>query len=95
MKRTRYTAGGTACVNNHVESREPEQLATAIQQLRAGPPRDVGDDVKRMTSTPGHRVQAGVDTWVIGQLDEFDGDQMKCVDWSFKLRSLFGGASKS
>ena len=34
LKRTR-TAGGTACVNNHVDSRGTEMMAAAIQQLNA------------------------------------------------------------
>ena len=44
---------------------------------------------------PRHRVQAGVvDTRVIGKPDQFDGDPMKYLDWSFKLSAYFGAADQ-
>ena len=40
-------------------------------------------------------MQAGVvDTRVIGKPDQFDGDPMKYMDWSFKLRSYFGAVNQ-
>ena len=48
-----------------------------------------------MTSTPGQRVRAGVvDTRVIGKPDQSDGDPVKYVDWSFKLRSYLGAVDQ-
>ena len=44
---------------------------------------------------PRQRVQAGVvDTRVIGKPDQFDGDPMKYVDWSFKLKSYLGAVDQ-
>ena len=74
---------------------EQEHLAVAIQQLNARLQQQgtamtilAQERERRMSNTPRQRVQAGVvDTRVIGNPDQFDGDPMKYADWSFKLRS--------
>ena len=47
-----------------------------------------------MTGTPGQHVRAGVGDTLVGKPDRFDGDPMKCVDRSFKLRSYFGAVDQ-
>ena len=83
-------------------------MATAIQQLNARLQQQetamailaqqrvrLAQQVQSMTSMPRQRFQAGVvDTRVIGKPDQFDGDPMKCADWSFKLRSYFGAVDQ-
>ena len=51
--------------------------------------------VQNSTSTPSQCVRAGVvDTQVMGKPDEFDGDPMKCADWSCKLKSYLGAVDQ-
>ena len=46
-------------------------------------------------STQSSRVGVGeVNTRVIGKPNQFDGDTMKCADWSFKLRSYLGAVDQ-
>ena len=103
LKRIR-TAGSTACVNNHVDSRgtgtdgsgHPAAERTSTTARYGGDDtrtrkRKTAQQVQSMTGTPGQRVRAGVvDTRVIGKPDQFDGDPMKYANWSFKLRSYLG-----
>ena len=102
LKRTR-TAGGTACVHNHVDSKGTgtDGSSHPAAQRTSATARDGGDltqererlaqEVQSMTGTPGQRVRAGVvDTRVICKPDQFDGDPMKYADWSFKLGSYLG-----
>ena len=99
------TAGSTACVNNHVDSRgtgtdgsgHPAAERTSTTARDGGDDthtrneKDIAQQVQSMTGTPGQRVRAGlVDTRVIGKPDQFDGDPIKYADWSFKLRSNLG-----
>ena len=92
LKRIR-TAGSTACVNNHVDSRGTgtDGSGHPAAERTSTTARDGDDDtqVQSMSNTPRQRVQAGVvDKRVIGKPDLFDGDPMKNADWSFKLRSV-------
>ena len=50
---------------------------------------------RQVQSLTGQRVRVGVvDTRVIGKPDQFDGDPMKCADWSFKVRSYLGAVDQ-
>ena len=85
-----------------------EQMAAAIQQLNARLQQQetavtiltserecLARQVQSLTGTPGQRVRTGVvDTQVIGKPDQFDGDPMKCADWSLKLRSYLGAVDQ-
>ena len=87
---------------------EREQMAAAIQLLNArlqqqetavtmltSERESLARQVQGMSSTPRQRVRAGVvDTRVIGKPDQFDGDPMKCADWSFKLGSYLGAVDQ-
>ena len=102
LKRIR-TAGSTACVNNHVDSRrtgtdgrshkaaEQETAVTILTSERES----LARQVQSLTGTPGQCVRTGVvDSRVIGKPDQFDGDPMKYADWLFKLRSYFGAVDQ-
>ena len=92
LKRTR-TAGGTACVNNHVDSEEREQMAAAIPAAERTS--TAARERESLARTPGQRVRAGVvDTRVIGKPDQFDGNPMKYAGWSFTLRSYLGAVDQ-
>ena len=83
-------------------------MAVAIQQLNvrllqqetamtilAQERERLAQQVQSMSNTPRQRVQAGVvDTRMIGRPDQFDGDPMKYVNWSFKLRSYLGAVDQ-
>ena len=65
-----------------------QQLNARLQQQGTAMTILAQERERRMSNTPRQRVQAGVvDTRVIGNPDQFDGDPMKYADWSFKLRS--------
>ena len=95
LKRLR-TAGSTATPE------ERKQMAAAIEQLNARPKQQetavtilTQERESLSQQVPGKRVRAGVvDTRVIGEPDQFDGDPMKYADWSFNLRSYLGAVDQ-
>ena len=104
--RTRI-AGRIACLNNHVDCRgtgtygsghlAAERTSTTARDGDGDTrtrKRKAAQQEQSMSNTPRQRVQAVVDTRVIGKQDHFDVDPMKYADWSFKLRSYLGAVDQ-
>ena len=84
------TAGSTACVSNHVDSRRTDGGSLPAAERTSTAARDGGDDTHKRKRKP-RSASAEVDRHARTaradrsgrHTDQFDGDPMKYADWSF------------